>query len=317
MKISVIIPAYNAEPYIAQAIESCLQQTEPAEEIVVLDDGSTDRTAEVAERFSGRVRVVRLGKNSGLPTARNRAIEASTGDWLAFLDADDWFLPRKLELQRRCIQQNPNAVLVYSAFRLRFPDGSEQDGKFVPPSDLHWRLRYHCPFQPCTVMLRRDAFDTVGGFDPAYPRCEDWDLWLRIADRFSTDVFAAVPEPLAAYRQTPGSLSSSTVRMYKAKTAVIDSRSLYRTSGVSRFLLRRRIHAFNHYDAAVEFREHGSTGFLGFILTSLLLWPFPGRMMPLARYKTAAVMFMQSFGWWPNNFRPEKSPSTAREAGGE
>ncbi|MGB0064624.1 MAG: glycosyltransferase [Terracidiphilus sp.] len=307
MKISVIIPAYNAEPYLAEAIASCLEQTEPADEIVVADDGSTDRTAEIAKQFSSQVKLVRLEKNCGLPSARNRAIEASTGDWLAFLDADDWFLPRKLELQRRSIQENPNAVLVYSGFRLRFPDGSERDGEFVPPGELHWRLRYHCPFQPCSVMLRRDAFNVLGGFDPDRRRCEDWDLWLRLASRFSADAFAAVPEPLVAYRQTPGSLSSNAMRMYEAKAVIIESRSLYRTSGLNRFLLRRRLHAFNRYDAAVALREQGSAEYLNFVLSSLLLWPFPDRMLPLARYKTAAVMFLQSCRLWPNPFLPKKT----------
>lgn len=307
MKISVIIPAYNAERYIAQAIESCLQQTQPPEEIIVADDGSTDHTAEIAERYSGAVQVIRLEKNSGPCAARNRAIEASTGDWIAFLDADDWFFSRKLELQRRCIQENPNALLVYSGHRLVFPDGTERDGIFVPPSEMYWRIRYHCALQICTVMLRRDAFDLAGGFDPVYVRVEDWDLWLRVAERFSTDVFAAIPEPLAAYRQTPGSVSSNAMGLFEGKEAVIDNRSLYRTSGVARTLLRRRIHAFNNYDVAITLREKGSAEFLGFVLTSLFLWPFPGRMMPLARYKTALVMCMQYCGLWPNRFRSAKS----------
>lgn len=309
VKISVIIPAYNAEPYIAQAIESCLQQTEPPEEIVVVDDGSTDRTAEIAERYSSAVRVIRLGKNCGLCVARNRAIEASTGDWIAFLDADDWFSLRKFELLRQCIRENPNAVLVYSGHQLAFVDGSEREGTFVPPEEMSWRIRYHCPLQICTVMLRREACDAVGGFDPLYTRVEDWDLWLRVAERFSTDSFAAIPEPLAAYRQTPGSVSSNAMGMYEGKASVIDNRSLYGTSGVARFLLRRRIHAFNNYDAAIALRERGSPKFIGFILKSLLLWPFPDRMMPIARYKTALVMCLQHCGLWPNRFQAGESLS--------
>lgn len=309
MKISVIIPAYNAEPYIARAIDSCLRQTEPPHEIVVADDGSTDRTAEIAERYAGRVRVVRLGKNCGLSIGRNRAVQASTGDWLAFLDADDWFFPRKLELQRRCIEENPNAVLVYSGHQVVFKDGSEGEEMFVPPSDLDWQLRYRCPFHVCSVLLRREACDAVGGFNPDYRRGEDWDLWLRIADRFSTAAFAAVPEPLVAYLQTPGSLSSNAAAMYEARAAVIDNRSLYRTSGIGRFLLRRRIHAFNKYDVAIALREQGSAEFLRFILASLILWPFPNKLMPLARYKTALIMCLQRYGVWPNSFRPKKNSS--------
>lgn len=309
MKISVIIPAYNAEAYIARAIDSCLQQTEPPHEIIVADDGSTDRTAEVAERYADRVQVVKLRKNCGLPVARNRAVEASTGDWLAFLDADDWFFSRKLQLQRRYVEENPNAMLVYSGHRVVFSDGSEGDQMFIPPSDLHWQLRYRCPFHVCSVILRRDAFDVVGGFNPGYRRGEDWDLWLRIAERFTTAAFAAVPESLVAYLQTPGSLSSNALAMYEVRATIIDNRSLYRTSGIARFLLRLRIHAFNKYDAAIALREQGSAEFLGFVLTSLILWPFPNKLMPFARYKTALIMCLQQCGVWPNSFRPKKSSS--------
>jgi len=301
VRISVIIPAYNAELYIARAIESCLRQTEPADEIIVADDGSTDRTGEIAGQFSDRVRIVRLKENCGLPVARNRAVEASTGDWLAFLDADDWFFPQKLQLQRRCIRENPDAVLVYSGFRLRFIDGSERDGTFISPGDLHWRLRYHGAFHVGSVMLRRDAFDAVGGFNPSYRRCEDWDLWLRIANRFSTAAFAVVPEPLVAYRQVPESLSSDAMRMFEMKAVLIESRSLYGKSGLNRLLLRRQIHAFNHYDTAIAVREQGSKQFLRLMFRSFVLWPFPNKMLPLNRYKTAVVMLMQYLGWWRNS----------------
>lgn len=307
VKISVIIPAFNAEPYITKAIESCLQQTEPPHEIIVSDDRSTDRTAEVAERYSGRVRVVRLEKNCGIAVARNRAVQAATGDWLAFLDADDWFFPRKLELQRRCIQENPKAALVYSGHRVIHSDGSDGDDRFVRPAELQLELRYRCPFHVGSVILRRDALDEVGGFDPDLRRGEDWDLWLRIADRFSLAAFAAVPEPLVAYLERPGSLSWNAIAMYDARVAIADSRGLYRTSGIARFLLRRRIRAFINYDSAVALREHGSQEFLKFILRSLVFWPFPNKMMPPGRYKTALIMCLQCCGIWRNTFKPKKS----------
>ena len=127
VKFSVIIPAYNAERYIRKAVESCLGQTYAPYEIIVIDDASTDSTAAIAESFPSPVRVIRLAKNSGVSVARNRGVEASTGDWLAFLDADDWFLAEKLELQRRCALKNENAVLIYTRF-LSSLDGVETSG---------------------------------------------------------------------------------------------------------------------------------------------------------------------------------------------
>jgi glycosyltransferase involved in cell wall biosynthesis len=228
----------------------------------------------------------------GLTTARNQGVQASTGNWLAFLDADDWFLPKKLEQQRQCALENEQAVLIYSRFFTSLK-GVETPARFTPPAKLWPALRYKCGLQICTVILRRDAFDAVGGFDVALRVCEDWDLWLRLAKCYSTARFDAVPEPLAVYRITPGSLSSNAMRMFKAKAALIECQCLHGTTGLSRYLLRRRISAFLHYDTAIALREEGSLLDLPFIFKSIALWPFPGNEIPLKRYKVAAVMLKQ------------------------
>ena len=303
MKISVIIPAYNAEKYIATAIESCLQQTLPPDEIIVVDDASTDRTFEIALGFPTPVKALRLAKNMGVSVARNRAVEASTGDWLAFLDADDWFLPQKLEMQRQCVLDHPDAVLVYTAMFLKPPDGPAVENKFWPLSEVAWRLRYTNLFLPSTVLLRRDAFDAVGGFDPDYPILQDWDLGLKVAERFSTSAFAAVPTPLTMYRRVEGSLSSKIMPIIKETRSIVKNRSLYHTSGITRILLRRRILAFCNYDHALTLRGEGEGGFLHLMLRSLALWPFPNKMLPPVRYKFAAVMLLQHLGLRPNSFR--------------
>ena len=292
MKLSVIIPAYNAEQYIAKAIESCLGQTYAPHEIIVIDDVSSDRTAAVAESFPSPVRVVRLTKNTGPAGARNRGIQVSTGDWLAFLDADDWFLPEKLELQRRCALENEHAVLIYTAF-VSSLDGVESPARYVPPSKLWPMLRYKCAFHVGTVALRRDAFDAVGGFNPSVRGTEDWDLWLRLAHRYSVRRFAAVSQPLAVYRSTPGSISSNAMRMFKARTQLLEDSCLFGTSGLSRQVWRRRILAFVRYDASMALREEESPLDLPFILTSIAAWPLPWKELPLKRYKVAAVMLKQ------------------------
>lgn len=293
MKISVIIPAYNAEHYIAKAIESCLSQTYAPHEIIVVDDASTDNTTAVAESYPSPVRLIRLEENMGTAVARNHAVQASTGDWLAFLDADDWFLPEKLDLQRRCAVENPQAVLIYTGFRIISYDGSESNGRFFWPRELLPMLRYRNRFFLGTIALRRDAFDAVGGFDPSLRRCQDWDLWLRIAARYSVELFAALPEPLAVYRRVPGSLSSSALRYFQIRKSIMKSSCLFGTSGISRFLLHRRILAWNYYDTSESLRDEGSLSFLPFILMSFFLWPFPCIAMP-NRYKVAIVMAMQT-----------------------
>jgi glycosyltransferase involved in cell wall biosynthesis len=295
MKISVIIPAYNAERYIGKAIESCLGQTYAPHEIIVIDDASTDGMAAVAESFPSSVRVIRLARNMGVSVARNRGVQASTGDWIAFLDADDWFLPEKLELQRRCALKHERAVIIYTGFRILSVSGKESSGWFVPPGKLRPMLRYRCPIHLSTVALRRDAFDSVGGFDPSLWIGQDWELWLRLAARYSVELFAATPEPLAVYRRVAGSLSSSALRYLNIHLSMIDPGCLYGTSGAHRRLWRRRIEAFMHYDAALALREEGSLQDLSVILKSIALFPFPVSGMPMKRYMVAAVMAKQHF----------------------
>ena len=291
LNFSVVIPAYNAEQYIAKAIESCFSQTYAPHEIIVVDDGSMDETARIAESFPAPVRVIHLEKSTGPSFARNTGVQASTGDWLAFLDADDWFLPEKLERQRLCALAHEHAILIYTGF-LSSLNGVESPGQFNPPTVLEPMLRYKCAFHVGTVALRRNAFDSVGGFDPTIRGTEDWDLWLRLVARYSPRAFAAVPEPLAVYRTTPGSLSSNAMRMYKARSGVAERRSLYGMTGALRRSWRRKVSAFLNYDAAIALREEGSALDLSLIFKSIAAWPFPWSAMP-KRYKTAAVMVKQ------------------------
>lgn len=293
MKISVIIPAYNAERYIATAIESCLNQSYAPHEIIVIDDASTDGTAAVAESFPSPVRVMRLADNMGVSVARNRGVQASTGDWLAFLDADDWFLPEKLELQRRCALENPQAVLIYTGWRIISFDGTESAGRFKPPSALLPLLRYRCILHLGTVVLRRVAFDSVGGFDPSLRVNQDWDLWLKLAAHYSVDLFAAVPEQLAVYQRVAGSLSTNTMRYFHIRKSIMNSSCLFGTSGLSRFFWRRKISAYNYYDTSESLRDEGSLSFLPFILKSFIIWPFSCFVMP-NRWKVAIVMALQT-----------------------
>jgi glycosyltransferase involved in cell wall biosynthesis len=292
MKISVIIPAYNAQAYIRTAIESCLQQTYPPHEIIVADDASADSTSEVAASFGGNVRVLRLRQNSGPSTARNEAIKLATGDWLAFLDADDWFFPEKLARQRQCSLENTGAILIYSAFETSL-NGIERPARFYPPQVLWPMLRYRCAFHIGTVLLRRDAFDSVGGFDPTLRGGEDWDLWIRLARKSSVASFAAVSEPLAVYRTTPGSFCSDSMRIFKWRKSLLETRLLDGTVGLSKALWRQWILAFQYYDVALALREEGSSSDLQYLVKSLLAWPFPSATVPGNRYKIMAVMLRQ------------------------
>jgi glycosyltransferase involved in cell wall biosynthesis len=293
MKISVIIPAYNAEQYIRTAIESCLSQTYAPCEIIVIDDASTDGTAAIAESFPSPVRVIRLTENSGVSVARNRGVQASIGDWIAFLDADDWFFPRKLELQRRCASENEHAMLLYTGFRVIDINGSESEGKFFSPAELLPTLRYRNRLHVGSALLHRDAFDAIGGFDPALHNAQDWDFWLRLAARYPVERFAALAEPLLVYRRIPGSLSSSAMRYFHVRQSIMKSSSLFGISGIRRFLLQRKVLAYNYFDTSESLREEGSLSYLSFALMSFVMWPFPCFVMP-NRWKVTIRMALRT-----------------------
>lgn len=171
--VSVIIPAYNAEAYVARAIESVLAQTHPAHEIFVIDDGSRDATAAVAGRFGPPVVVLRK-PNGGPASARNHGARLATGEWLALLDADDWWFPGKLAAQLAC-DTSPRIGLIHSLI--------DQERNAVPDRldfAALWRRNW---IGNSSVLIRRSAFLALGGFDEAREliSVEDYNLWLRLA----------------------------------------------------------------------------------------------------------------------------------------
>jgi len=183
MKISVVIPSFNRAHSIEQAIDSVLQQSTPPHEIIVVDDHSTDATRRALIKFKKQIKVIRNEANEGVSISRNKGIEASSGDWIAFLDSDDCWDSKKLELQTRFHAADPN---------LRISQCDEiwiRNGNRVNPMTKHakkggWIFQEcipRCVVSPSAVIIHRDIFAEIGVFDPHLPACEDYDLWLRIA----------------------------------------------------------------------------------------------------------------------------------------
>jgi glycosyltransferase involved in cell wall biosynthesis len=199
-QVSVIIPAYNEGPWLAEAIASALAQTYTPTEVIVVDDGSTDpRTAETARSYGSRVRLI-TRENGGVAAARQTGIEAARGALIALLDQDDRGLPHKLEAQVRDLERHPRAVLTHSSYYT-----IDESGVRTGAVKLRAReysplpgLLMEVPIASGTCVMRRDAIEAAGGFDPALPGTDDWDLWLRMAARGGT--FVCNREPLAEYR---------------------------------------------------------------------------------------------------------------------
>jgi glycosyltransferase involved in cell wall biosynthesis len=192
--VSVIIPAYNVAGIVGRAIDSALAQTVSPLEIIVVDDGSRDETASVVEAYGGKVRLIRQA-NAGPAAARNRGARDAAGEWLAFLDADDAWLPTKLERQLAYVGAARVGLVAC------LTSGSVDDDNIT--LERLWNYNY---IGMSGVLVRRAAFEEVGGFDedPGLISAEDYNLWLRIAMRWE---IAMVRERLFVYLPEAGSLS--------------------------------------------------------------------------------------------------------------
>ena len=179
--VTVIIPTYNRAQKLLRAVKSVLNQDFRDFELIIVDDGSTDKTVQILGPYMDKLRYV-FQPNKGPSAARNRGVRESRGQYLAFLDSDDYWLPKKLQRQVEFFKQNPSAAICQTD-ELWF-----RKGRRVNPKKIHLKpsgyifepcLRL-CLISPSAVMLTRSLFHEVGGFDERLPACEDYDLWLRI-----------------------------------------------------------------------------------------------------------------------------------------
>lgn len=188
VRIAAVIPTFNYGRFISRAIESALRQTRPPDEILVVDDGSTDDTAQVLAGFGDAVRVMKTPR-VGVSLARNRGWRAVDADLIALLDADDNWRPTKLERQLEVMAEYPEVIAVGCGNRILDPNGRELMVRFYPnPSrDRGERLRQIATRTAWVgssnsgVLVRRSVLAQVGGFDETLAAAEDWDLWLRLA----------------------------------------------------------------------------------------------------------------------------------------
>ncbi len=183
--VSAVIPTWNRAEQVSRAVASVLAQTRPPEEVIVVDDGSTDGTAERLADEHPSVTVLH-GEHRGVSAARNRGIEAARGDWIALLDSDDTWLPEKLEAQLGALAEAPKHRLCHS------DEIWIRDGRRVNPRRRHAKrggaIFRHClplcAISPSSAVIQRSLFADVGLFDETLPACEDYDLWLRVCSRW-------------------------------------------------------------------------------------------------------------------------------------
>lgn len=220
-KASVIIPAYNAESFIADAIESVLSQTYPNIECIVVDDGSTDATKSVVEKYEGRILYL-YQNNSERSAARNKGISASSGDYISFLDADDSIAPQKIGAQVEFLRENQDFKVVYCD-TLYYKDSRNREYYQVkrpcPSGDILSVLAYRNIFTMNSPLIERSVLEKIDGFDQDLSFNEDWDFWLRLS--LTGAKFGYLDETLAYCRTHQQNTSQQRLRMYESKFKII------------------------------------------------------------------------------------------------
>ncbi len=235
-KVSLIMPTYNCATFIRAALDSVFNQTRPPDEVIVVDDRSTDDTAEILRSYGDRIICITCLESKGYASAvRNVGLAAASGDYVAFLDADDVWFPEKLAEQIAVLEANPDVQMVYANFNRTDENDNVihpgpnrpnaiENGRIVE-TDEYWddafcQLAVRCFMHTSSVVVRRAILDKVGFFDDEMIFYEDADLWMRIVHSHKV---LRVPKILSSYRARPSSLTKGRRELF-----VRDSKVLYK-----------------------------------------------------------------------------------------
>lgn len=241
--VSAVIPAFNAERFIRTAVQSALAQTYASLEVIVVDDGSTDRTGAIAQGFGKQVHYVWQG-NQGVAAARNTGIELARGELIAFLDADDEWLPDKTTTQVTALLAD-GAIAAFTATRyVDEMSGHEWIESCPAQPDVVQALLVSSAIvgPPSAALVRRQALRDVGGFDRQLSQSADWDMWLRLA---MIGRFSVTDEPLVRYRVHNTNMSRD-ARLLEADTLRVFRKFFASADGARYAHLKRRAYS-NHY----------------------------------------------------------------------
>ncbi len=295
--VSVIIPAYNAEEYVADAIDSALAQTYRPIEIIVADDGSTDGTAAVVQSYNGPVQY-HYRENAGPAAARNLGLEHARGEYIAFLDADDLWHPQKVEVQVQTMEEQEGVGICgagITSYRLDRQDAwGDVPDRITSHAITHETVLIKNRFATSTVMIRSAALRDAGKFYEGLFGPEDWDLWRRILRSWEG---LHLEFPLAAYRERARSVSGDAARMLK-NNLLVNARILRDNPKLS-WVTKQRGRSFLHLDAALEYMPEHPVQAAGELLKSILYWPLPGgwpAMPPLIRARLSATVVLAALG---------------------
>ncbi len=273
--VSVVIATYNMGKYVAAAIESVLAQTYSNVELLVVDDGSSDDTREVVQRFLSDPRVRYLAqKNSGQTVAKNVGIRASTGKYVGFCDADDRWMPHKLARQVPVLEARESVGVVYSkvSYIVEPPAPPVEEPKVPCPSGRVTEDLYLINFIPFgTALVRREALEQAGSFNETYRMGIDWDLWLRMSLRWE---FVFIDEPTYIYRIWAGQMSNNWQGRYEQCFRIMRDFENRHPGAVSRDRVREAwAHSYASRARIRSFQSRQHLAACGDVLRSLYLQP--------------------------------------------
>lgn len=240
--VSVIIPTFNRRDHLPIALDSVLAQTYRDYEIIVIDDGSSDDTREILTPYAESIRYF-YQENRGIAGARNRGIGESDGAYIALLDSDDYWLPRKLERQIAYLKENPQWGMVATRCSSISADGRFR--KQNRPGKSGWILTdlFRSNFiRTSSALITRECLDRVGCFDESLPECEEYDLWLRIARHYP---IAFINEPLTVYTDNPHGVSTDSLAGRLIRLKVLEKE--YLKDCIPHDLYRKRLARNYHY----------------------------------------------------------------------
>lgn len=271
--VSVIIPVYNGAAEVRRAIDSALGQTGCEVEVIVLNDGSDDETASVLQKYGDSIRAIHQ-QNSGLAKTRNNGIALATGDWVAFLDHDDYWQPEKLWLQLKAAEKTNYDVVYTNA--ANFVDTKRvtelrSEPEAMVEGDLLAHLLQDNFIVVSSVMIKRTVIQQIGGFDSSLPSVEDWDLWLKLSSQGVR--FAAVREPVTMYQWRAGSMSKNFELMRTTRQKIVRRALESERAKALSWSARRRALASIESCSAWFLAGSSPRKAISWYINALLYWP--------------------------------------------
>ena len=293
-KVTVILPTHNRAHLVGEAIQSVVSQTYSNWELIVIDDGSTDKTREAVEAFAQRDRRIRyvFQRNRGVSSVRAKGVELAQGKYVTFLDDDDAFYPEKLEIQVEFLEQHPTVELVYS-----YVDMVNGEKDFLrtwptrPAVDFVGLIR-ECTIQPNSLLVRKECFERLGSFRTDLRSCDDYDMWLRIAKIYPIEF---LPAHVGTYRWHDGNLSFNWRRRCQSYVRIFKWWLRQNLMGEERreVTLSALRMTYLHAVDAFEARDYDKAAY--YFLMSLKFSPFVGQLVPWSRFSNGLYRLLKPY----------------------